>query len=137
MNNKNNFIDIITPLVADLYVMSETDAELTPFVWEDFSVEKKIEKDTILEYLQKEKDTTFESISLERFFKPLTKIYKKDDDEDTIATAQQFKTLEEKLIEILKEIEVLRIGTVEIDVYIVGKNEQNQYVGLQTFVVET
>ncbi|TAE51613.1 MAG: hypothetical protein EAZ44_03655 [Cytophagia bacterium] len=136
MNSKNNFIDIITPLVADLYVMSETDAALTPFVWEDFSVEKKIEKDTILEYLQKEKDTTFESISLERFFKPFLKI-RKDDDEDTIATAQQFKTLEEKLIEILKEIEVLRIGTVEIDVYIVGKNEQNQYVGLQTFVVET
>ncbi|TAE74702.1 MAG: hypothetical protein EAZ85_04180 [Bacteroidetes bacterium] len=136
MNQNTDFIEIITPYITDLYVMSETDAELVPFVWANLSTEKPLSIPTILTHLEKEKDIKVEMITLEKFFSPLVKIHK-GDDEDTIATANQFKDLQKKLTETLTEINVLRTGEIEIDVYIIGKNAQNQYAGLQTFVVET
>jgi hypothetical protein len=128
-----NFNEIITPFIEDLWVMSETDAEITPFVWEK---DTTFNQENLLTFLEKESDTKVEIITLDKFFAPYTRIHE-DDDEDMIATAKRFQELKDKLTSDFKNIQVFRIGEVEIDVCIVFQNNENQYFGLKTFVVET
>ena len=57
--------------------------------------------------------------------------------EAELATARRFQTLVRLLEENLTGVKVLRVGTVNMPVYVVGRTASGSWLGLSTRVVET
>lgn len=123
-------IDRITKLSKDLLFPSESEYPLEPFTWESTS----LTPETILERSQKPADSAIESITLEEFFAPVTTDEDWFDDEDR-EIAQRFRDLQ-AAIATLENVQVFRLGKIEIDVYIVGAIGPD-LIGLKTTVIET
>ena len=123
-------IDRLSTLSKDLLFPSESEYPLEPFTWESTS----LTPETILTRSQKPADTLIESITLEEFFAPVTTDEDWFDDEDR-QVAQRFRDLQ-AAIATLENVQVFRLGAVEIDVYIVGAIGPD-LIGLKTTVIET
>lgn len=122
--------DRITKLSKDLLFPSESDYPLEPFTWKSAT----LKPETILTRSQKPADTLIESITLEDFFAPVTTDEDWFDDEDR-EIAQRFRDLQ-AAIATLENVQVFRLGKIEIDVYIVGAIGPD-LIGLKTTVIET
>jgi hypothetical protein len=112
---------------------SETDAPFLPFAWEtmrDFSVEK------LLFATRHDRNTPVEGTEFHDFFKPLVRIEEWFDDAES-ATALSFENLRDTLSDLLGELSVYRIGTVNIDIYVIGKTDDGYFAGVSTKAVET
>ena len=122
--------DRLSTLSKDLLFPSESDFPLEPFTWESAT----LSPETILTRSLQPSDTAIESITLEDFFAPVVTDQDWFDDEDR-AIAQRFRDLQ-AAIATLENVQVFKVGTVEIDVYIVGAIGSD-LVGLKTQVIET
>ena len=122
--------DRLSILSKDLLFPSESDYPLEPFIWESAT----LSPETILTRSHKPLDTAIESITLEEFFAQVTADQDWYDDEDR-AIAQRFRDLQ-AAIATLENVQVFKVGTVEIDVYIVGEIGPD-LVGLKTTFIET
>ena len=122
--------DLISTLSKDLLFPSESEYPLELIMWESAT----LTPETILTRSLKSSDTAIESITLEDFFAPVVTDEDWFDDEDR-AIAQRFRDLQ-ATIATLENVQVFRLGTVEIDVYIVGAIGSD-LVGLKTTVIET
>jgi hypothetical protein len=122
--------DRLSTLSKDLLFPSESDFPLEPFTWESVT----LTPETILTRSQKPADTPIEAIALEEFFEPVTTDEDWHDEENR-ATAQRFRALQ-AAIATLENVQVFKVGEIEIDVYIVGAIGSD-VVGLKTTVVET
>lgn len=122
--------DRLSTLSKDLLFPSESEYPLEPFTWESAT----LSPETILERSQKTSDTAIESVTLEDFFAQVTADQDWYDDEDR-AIAQRFRDLQ-AAIATLENVQVFKVGTVEIDIYIVGAIGPD-LVGLKTTVIET
>jgi hypothetical protein len=123
-------IDRLSTLSKDLLFPSESEYPLEPFTWESTS----LTPETILTRSQKPADTLIESITLEEFFAPVTTDEDWFEDEDR-QVAQRFRDLQ-AAIATLENVQVFRLGKIEIDVYIVGAIGPD-LIGLKTTVIET
>ncbi len=141
---KPKLLETFGTLTKDLFVMSETDAELTPFFWETTA---EITPEFVAEKSEKpatEKSENgkllVEKVDFAVFFEKYTR---KEDwyGEDELAIVAKFETLAKGLQENLTNVEIYRIGKISIDVFVVGKaileGQLNGYAGVKTFVVET
>jgi hypothetical protein len=122
--------DRLSILSKDLLFPSESDFPLEPFTWESATITPEI----ILTRSQKPADTAIESINLEDFFASVMTDEDWFDDEDR-AIAQRFRDLK-TAIATLENVQVFKVGTIEIDVYIVGAIGSD-LVGIKTTIVET
>ena len=122
--------DRLSILSKDLLFPSESDFPLEPFTWESATITPEI----ILTRSKKPADTAIESINLEDFFAPVMTDEDWFDDEDR-AIAQRFRDLK-TAIATLENVQVFKVGTIEIDVYIVGAIGSD-LVGLKTTIIET
>lgn len=123
-------IDRLANLSKDLLFPSESEFPLETLIWESTTLLPV----NILIRAHKPANTPIEAIALEEFFAPVTDEQPWFDDEDR-TRAQRFRDLQTE-ISILENVQVFKVGTVEIDVYIVGVIGID-LVGLQTKVVET
>ncbi|MBM7841726.1 nuclease A inhibitor family protein [Herpetosiphon giganteus] len=120
-------LENITAAADGLQMMSETDAPFTPYTWDaatPFSPEALANGQPI------------QTISLEQFFKNAT-TPQDGDGEAEKATVSQFQKLVEVLKAELSDIQVYRVGEINIDAYILGKDSAGNVVGLKTQLVET
>lgn len=131
--NKNDLSSKIKSIVKGLYYISETDAEITPFVGE--KAETLTAKE-ILKQTNKTADTAVEERDFNEFFARLTKIQDWFGDEEK-ETAEKFAELEELLEKNLHDLKVFKIGTIQLDVYAVGLDDENNLMGIKTEAVET
>jgi hypothetical protein len=122
--------DRLSHLSKDLLFPSESEYPLEPFTWKSAT----LTPETILTRSQKPSDTAIESITLEDFFAPVVTDEDWFEDEDR-AIAQRFRDLQ-AAIATLENVQVFRLGKIEIDVYIVGAIGAD-IVGLKTTVIET
>jgi hypothetical protein len=90
--------------------------------------------ETILTRSQKPADTAIESTTLDEFFAPVVTDQDWFDDEDR-AIVQRFLDLQ-AAIATLENVLVFKVGTIEIEVYIVGAIGPD-LVGLKTTIIET
>ena len=51
--------------------------------------------------------------------------------------AERFARLQNLLEENLRDLKVFKIGRIEIDVYVVGLDQNNELIGIKTKAVET
>lgn len=114
-----------------IFYISETDAEILPFIGEKAEA---VNAETVLK--QTGADAPVEERDFEEFFKRLTSLQEWFGDEE-IENANRFAKLKEILQKNLKDIRVFKVGTIEIDIYIVGLDRQNILTGVQTKAVET
>ena len=113
---------------SGLIYISETDAPIVPFF--QAKGEGGLSQGTFGD------SSAVEQASFSEFFERLTT----DRDwygEAEKKTAKRFAELQKLLEEELRDLKVLRVGTVQIDIYVIGTDADGNTVGFQTKAVET
>ncbi|NEQ51779.1 MAG: nuclease [Leptolyngbya sp. SIO3F4] len=81
-------------------------------------------------------NTPVNVISLDDFFGQST-VERAWFDSRELSLVQRYRNLRDLLETTLENLQVYRIGSVEIDVYLLGKTEDDQIIGVKTKIVET
>ena len=121
--SKDPLLSILQKACKGLLFISETEAELAPFVWDDGS---ELTPEHLLKLADAEQGTPIETMDLPAFFRAVSK-------EDK----PKFDALTKVLKENLSGIKVYKLGEVSLKVFIVGKTNDGKWGGVQTEVVET
>lgn len=116
-----------------LYYISETDAEIEPFVGQ---TSKSVTAAEILEQTDNAADSAVEERNFSDFFGRLTKTDDWFGDEEK-ANALKFISLKEVLEKNLRELKVFKVGKIRLDVYVVGLDENDKLLGIKSKAVET
>lgn len=118
-----------------LYLRSETDA---PFEVLNLGKQEKsgFQQEQLKHLLQVPADTLVEVVELPCFLQTMTKAPEGARPE-RVQEAQQFQQLQELLLAQLEAVKVYRVGSVEIDAYLLGWTPDEHLVGLKTHQVET
>ncbi|MES2732745.1 MAG: nuclease A inhibitor family protein [Bacteroidota bacterium] len=125
----------LTKATDGLLFISESEHPFSFFEWADYTG-KRLAGSAVLTLLNKPPDTPIEKQRLSDFFKPATDMQDWFGEEEK-ATVQQFEALKKTLTQQLTNIQVFRLGKVDIDIYIAGKTPQDHWAGLSTKVIET
>ena len=128
--------DLVTRLeeaTAGLLFPSESDEPLHVFVWRDAA---PFSPQALLAHAGCDPTTPIRTTDPDRFFRPVTTPRAWHGEEEQ-ARMRRFKALRDLLKAELRDIKVYKIGTVAIDVYVVGRAANGAYCGFTTKVVET
>ena len=117
-----------------LLMTSESDYPFEVILWEG-KAKEPLTVEKMLQVTNHSIDTSVEIVDLDYLFRNAAQ-EKEWHDEQQKATVKQFQLLLETLKNNLSDLQVYRVGTIEVDVYIVGKNESD-LVGLSTKLIET
>lgn len=116
-----------------LYYISETDAEILPFTG---SKADSVTKEEVLRQTNRQIDVNVEEREFGEIFARLTKMQDWFGDEEK-ATAERFSALKDLLEKNLRDLKVFKIGSIDIDIYFVGLDAENNLMGIQTKAIET
>lgn len=134
INEKNSPLTTRVKAAVDgLFYMSETDAEIVPFAGKTAGSVSAAE---VSNQTGASKDLSVEEKDFAGFFAPLIAVEDWFGEEEK-AMVQKFEALKSLLEENLKELKVFKIGEVQIDIYVVGLDRENNLAGIQTKAVET
>lgn len=120
-------------MIDGLYVMSETDAPLKPFVWKNITA---LDDALIIQKAKAMPDVCLEHWTIEEFFQNMITAQDWHSDEEKVSVAR-FQQLIAALNSTLEAPQVFKVGDARKEVFVVGKIAENQYAGLKTYVVET
>lgn len=127
--NMTNTIDLLKQATAGLMMNSESEYPFTVFTWELMSLNET----TILEKTGLK--GTVNIVKIDDFFR--NSVTPQDwHENDEKATIKRFQNLVNMLKTNLTDLQVYKIGSKEIDVYILGTTNNN-IIGLATKVIET
>lgn len=116
-----------------LFYISETDAEILPFVGMKSAA---VTKEEILRQTEKKADTPVEERDFDEIFQRLSKIEDWFGDEEK-ETAEKYVALRTLLKKTLKDLKVFKVGSIELNVYFVGLDAEGNLMGIKTRAVET
>ena len=124
----------LAELSSGLLFMSESDYPLDVVSWPD--ARSHLSPERVLRITGHPRDTAVEETTLDDFFRPA--VAERDGQtDDERATVQRFRALLEGIRSDLSDVHVYRVGTIAIDVYIIGHAPDGTLVGLHTKVIET
>ncbi|MDQ3711225.1 MAG: nuclease A inhibitor family protein [Acidobacteriota bacterium] len=129
----DNLIEQIKITVKGLFYISETDAEILPFVGKQA---KAVTKQEILSQTKKAADSIIEERGFAEFFARLTEIQDWFEVEEK-DTTQKFVRLKDLLEKNLRDLKVFKIGKIQLDIYAVGLDAEDNLLGIETKAVET
>ena len=135
LKEKISLKDEIISLSSDLMYPSESDEKIEYFGME-VSTDEKLSLANFRMYNGIRPEIEIETLDVEKFFEPLIKI---EDwfGEDEKKWADDSLKLKNLLSERLERIQVLKVGKIQIDVFLFGKAEDCKWVGLKTKLIET
>jgi len=125
-------IETLLKATDGLLMPSESEYPFEAFRWVG---ENELTNQKLLELTSHPADSPVETVALDYLFRNVAH-EKEWHDEVQKANVSKFQNLVSTLEKNLTDIKVYRVGTIDIDVYIVGKNE-GELAGLSTKVVET
>lgn len=128
--------DLLPELKAackDLRWRSETDC---PFEVVVLPLAQTPTADRLLSYGRYPDNTPVATVSLDDFFGQAT-VARAWFDSRELALVERYRNLRDLLETTLENLQVYRIGSVEIDVYLLGTTEDDQIIGVKTKIVET
>lgn len=125
--------ELIGKAASGIYFLSETDAEILPFIG---SEAESVSAEELFRQTQISGDTPFVERDFEDFFLHLTEITEWSGGREP-EKSQGFAGLKKVLEENLTEIRVYAIGQISLDIFLVGRNQQNVLMGIRTRAVET
>jgi hypothetical protein len=132
MTSGNDLLNTLKQTSAGLQYTSESDYPFEVFSWHlDTLTPKKL-----LAQTGHPKGTAIQLEDFDKFFAQVTqeKDWYGPKEKETVVQYQQLVKL---LRSALSDIQVYRVGQIELDIYIVGKTPEGFFVGLSTKVVET
>ncbi|MBE9053418.1 nuclease A inhibitor family protein [Nostocales cyanobacterium LEGE 11386] len=118
-----------------LLMMSESEYPFEVFLWSN-QAQEPLTNQKLLQLTGHPPETLVEEVDLDYFFRNCAE-EKEWHDEIQKQDVQKFQTLVTTLKDNLTDIKVYRLGTIEIDVYIVGKTLSGDLAGFFTKVIET
>lgn len=116
-----------------LLFLRESDAPFEVIHW---PAQGELTGAKLLELTNHPPDAPVEIVSVDEFFAMATQAEDWHDEEER-ETAQRFQHLVSVLKQNLSNIQVYRVGSIEIDAYIVGVTPSGDWMGLSTQLVET
>ncbi len=119
--------------VKGVYYISETDALILPYVGKQT---KTVSKQEILSQTKRATDSKIEEKDFAEFFAALTEIQDWFGDEEK-EIAQKFVELKQLLEKNLRDLKVFKIGEIQLNIYVVGLDAENNLLGIETESVET
>jgi hypothetical protein len=125
---------VLREAVKDLLYMSESDEPFEVVLWKG-----RADCSDPRDLLGRAKAGTaapIEAVSLDDFFKNLIKEEKWHGQEEK-ALVQKYRKLKATVAEHLSNVQVFRVGTIQVDIFIVGKTKQGDWAGVKTLAVET
>ncbi len=128
--------DMITQLeqtIAGLLFPSESDAPLRVFVW---NTTAPFSPAALLSHGGYDQTTPIQRMDVDRFFYPVMQPHPWDGAVEQ-ERLRRFTMLVKLLKTELSDLTVYKVGTVGIDVYVVGRDRHDTYLGVTTHVVET
>ena len=128
-------LETLGKATSGLLFPSESDSPLTPYA---FPGAKGAEPTpaTLLAAEHLPSDTPVETITVADLFDPFARAEDGASAEDK-AEAARYRAIVELLTRELTDLRVFRVGKIDIDVYILGKDPSGAWLGLKTHVVET
>jgi hypothetical protein len=117
----------------DLRFLSETDAPFETFNWGKGGC--RLTRATVRKLADAGPKARVKAVAFDDFFGPLTEEH--DHTPEEAADVKKYKHLEAVVNDHLSDATVFRVGKITIDVYIVGKTKDGEWVGLKTKAVET
>ena len=116
-----------------LLFLSETDALFEVIHW---PAQGELTPTKLLQLTEHPPDVLVEIVSVDEFFDTPTAEEDWHDEEEG-ETAKRFQNLVSILKQNLSQLQVYRVGSIEIDVYIIGMTPGGGLAGLSTQLVET
>ncbi|WP_373524906.1 nuclease A inhibitor family protein [Nostoc sp.] len=130
----NDITEKLKQSSADLLMMSESEYPFEVFLWTGEA--NSLTNQKLLQLTDHPLDSPVEEVALDYFFRNCA--YEQEwHDEPQKENVKKFQTLVQTLKDNLNEINIYRIGTINIDVYIIGKTPSGDLAGLSTKIVET
>ncbi len=130
-----NLKKILTEATGGLLYQSESDYPFEYVEW-DLPESQSLTEEQVRRCSGRPPDAPVVVQSLAKLFGRLTEVKDWYGEEET-RTAGQYAALKEKLEKELTGIQVFRIGSIETDVFILGKSPSGKWAGLKTKAVET
>lgn len=130
---KESFEVAVKTACEGLLYPSETDAEILPVFG---GTSKGGPREMILNEMGLKEPDAIEERTVVEFFARLTKIQDWFTQPE-IEKADRFLKLQKLLEENLEDLTVLRTGRIQIDIYVVGIDEDGRVAGIKTKAVET
>ncbi|OCQ88967.1 nuclease [Nostoc sp. MBR 210] len=131
----NNVMQKIQQTSHGLLMMSESEYPFEVIFWSGEGQES-LTNQKLLQLTNHPSETSIEIVELDYFFRNCAEA-KEWHDEIQQQDVQKFKSLVQILKENLTDIKVYRLGTIDIDVYIIGKTTTGDLAGISTKVIET
>ncbi len=132
-NTENDFLEKLKFATNDLIYISETDADVLPFLGK---FAEEVSAENLLTQIRTDVNTKVEELDYQNFFAHPTKIQEWFDEEAT-ATAEKYQMLKIAMEENLTNIKYFKVGKTEIKIYVVGLDKQKILIGIKTDAVET
>lgn len=118
-----------------LLMMSESEYPFKVFLWSN-QAQEPMTPQKLLQLTGHSPETSVEEVELDYLFRNCAQ-EKEWHDEIQKQNVQKYQSLVKTLKDNLIDIQVYRIDTISIDVYIVGKTSSGDLAGISTKVVET
>jgi len=131
--NKDKLAKQVKKIAEGLYYISETDAEIFPFIG---NKAEAVTVEEVSKQTESAADASVEERDFNEFFVRLTEIQEWFGDEET-ATANKFAELKKLLEDNLRDVQVFKVGKIELDIYVVGLDSESNLMGIKTKAVET
>jgi hypothetical protein len=126
--------DVLSQACADLFMPSESDYPFDVFVWQNLSWQ---DLENHLKTVTSKADAAIETTTIEHLFRNVA-VEKEWHDPQQISNVKKFQALIEVLQNNLQNIQVYRVGEIEIDLFIVGEvSDQSALAGIHTVAIET
>jgi hypothetical protein len=125
-------IDRLTQATTDLLWSSESDYPFEIVTWEQ-GIE--LTPDALFSDLD-DPELSIESIALTDLLAPAITVEDWYEAEE-LALVDRYKALLQSIESSLSEVQVFRVGEIEIAIYIVGKTATGDIIGLKTYSTET
>jgi hypothetical protein len=134
MSNSDEITAKLKDASSGLVMPSESDYPFEPFLWS--GTKESLTPEKILELTNHPQNSPVETVDLPYLFRNLAQEQEWHDEQQKENVGKYCKLLE-VLESNLSDIQVFRVGEINIDVYVVGKIESGDLAGLATKVVET
>ncbi|MBU7585871.1 MAG: nuclease A inhibitor family protein [Nostoc sp. TH1S01] len=131
----NNVTQKLKQTSNSLLMMSESEYPFEVIFWSGEG-QQTLTNQKLLQLTGHPLETPVETVELDYFFRNSAEA-KEWHDEIQKQDVQKFQALVKTLKENLTDIKVYRLGTINIDVYILGKTVSGDLAGISTKVVET
>ena len=135
MLSTDQFVDALRRLCTGLLYPSETDAPIDVYVWN--TAEKgAMTYDNIAFDLHHPEDVLISESEAEEFFEGVTEVYDWHTPEE-IEETKQYQELKQVFFDNVSKPVQLWFSENKVDVLVIGRTSDGNYVGLRTFIVET